>query len=579
MLSQTRWELETGWRWGIILLSGFLPGALAGTQLAGLLFFLNPHLPFDVATVLRGILVYGTSLGVLSLLITLPWVWAQPGKALRWLPVGLTIVLAAAGICAWIHASRFAFYLPPGINSRLLKAAIWLSIAALISFYTVQIHRLRARRYGWQSWSVFALMALASIYVVVERREAFRPQIKPAPATTFESSTRPLLCVIGIESATFDAILPLEQRGRLPFFSKLLREGAHARLSSLLPARRSAQWATFASGKYPYQHGVVGEQTFTSVALPHGARLSLLPIGMGFQAWGVRAHRQTIDSSAIRVRPLWEILSRLGMSTGTVAWPLTHPCRPEIQTCIPERLFVNGGEATVNPVELAERARLFRTRPNELDPVVSARFGTRPPLPVLEALARDQWIRDLGLFVLDQDPPLEAFFLALPGLSAIAARYFGGFSAVQFEGVRNQQLEEAAQLVEAYYTYLDEQLGLLWSARRGPLLMVVASTHGVESASERHKLWQRLRRLPGYEGYFDQSPDGVLMILGDGIKPGATLRSAQLVDVVPTLLYGLGLPSARDLDGAILTDAFETSFLARQPLTFVPSYETFAPPR
>ena len=32
----------------------------------------------------------------LSLLATLPFVWSRPGRALRWLPVGLTIALAAA---------------------------------------------------------------------------------------------------------------------------------------------------------------------------------------------------------------------------------------------------------------------------------------------------------------------------------------------------------------------------------------------------------------------------------------------------------------------------------------------------
>lgn len=558
-------------------MSGFVPGALAGTQLAGLLFFLNPQLPFDPLPVFRGVLAYGTLLGAISLLATLPFIWGRAGKALRWLPVGLTLVLAAAGVSAWIHASRLAFYLPPGINSRLLKAAIWLSVAALISFYSVQLHRLRGRRYGWRSWTVFALMALASVYVVMERREAFRPRVEPAPATTLESGTRPLLFVVGIESATFDAILPLEQRGRLPFFSRLLREGAHARLSSLFPARRSPQWATFASGKYPYQHGVVGERTFAADLLAPGTHLSLLPLGMGFEHWGIPTPGRAIDATTARARPLWEILARLGMSAGTVAWPLTHPCGSGLRTCIPERFFSADSGVAVVPPELAERARLFRTRPPDLDPAVASRFGPQPPQPVLAALARDLWIRDLALFLLDQEPPLEAFFLALPGLDSISRQYFGAFSAVQFEGVRDRQSEEAAQLVEAYYVHLDEQLSQLWNASRRPLLLVVASTHGVEGAFGRHEVWRRLRGRPSRRGYVDRSPDGVLMVLGDGVKPGALLRSAQLVDVVPTLLYGLGLPSARDFDGAILIDAFETAFLARQPLTFVPSYETFAP--
>ncbi|MEM8997374.1 MAG: hypothetical protein AAGF23_21500, partial [Acidobacteriota bacterium] len=54
---------------------------------------------------------------------------------------------------------------------------------------------------------------------------------------------------------------------------------------------------------------------------------------------------------------------------------------------------------------------------------------------------------------------------------------------------------------------------------------------------------------------------------------------AQLVDLVPTLLYGLGFPVARDLDGLVLTGLFDTTFVARRPLSFVPSYETLTPPQ
>lgn len=70
-----------------------------------------------------------------------------------------------------------------------------------------------------------------------------------------------------------------------------------------------------------------------------------------------------------------------------------------------------------------------------------------------------------------------------------------------------------------------------------------------------------------------------MFFLGDGFQLGAALRSADLIDLVPTLLDGLGFPIARDLDGTVLTTTFETAFLARQPLTFVPSYETFARPQ
>ncbi len=560
------------------LLAAFFPGFLAGTQVTGLLFFLNPHLPFDLRSVLSGVGYYSSLLGGGSLLLTLPFIWTGRYRRRRWLPVGLTTVLAAAGLGAWIHASYFAFYLPPGINRRLLKAATWLSLASLICFYTVLLHRVRHRRYGKRSQLLFGLMALASIYVVMERREAFRPALTPPlRPTSFQASQRPLLCVVGIESATLDAILPLEEQGRLPFFSRILRDGSHVRLSSLTPARRSALWTTLATGKYPYRHGIVGRRTFEAPFLPGRASLKLLPLGIGFSHWGAWDTGTLTDSESLRVRPLWKILSRLGVPTASVGWPVTAPPPADVQMVLADRFFETQGRARfAQPVEFAQRARLFQTRLEEMDPAVTSRFGPDPPEAVLKSLAQDLWRRDLSLFLLGQDPQIEALFVVLPGLADISRHYFGGYSAVQFGGLRDQGSEHAATLLSAYYMYLDDLLSQLWNLGDQPRLLVVVSTHGAEGP----RGWREARRLllreSSVEGFLDQGSDGVLMFLGEGIQSAAMFRPAELVDLVPTLLYGLGFPIARDLDGAVLTTAFETGFLARQPLTFLPSYEALA---
>ncbi len=561
------------------LFAGLLPGALAGTQVAGLIFFLNPHLSFDPPSVASGVAFYSLLLGGVSLLLALPFACSRRYRVRRWLPLSLTVVLAAAGLGAWIHASYFAFYLPPGINRRLLKAAIWLSLASVICFYTVLLHRMRHRPYGRRSRALLSLMALASIYVVMERREAFRPSQAPSlrPAI-FQASQRPRLYVVGIESATLDAVLPLEEQGRLPFFSRLLNEGSHARLSSLRPARRSALWTTLATGKYPYRHGVVGQRVFDAPFLAGRNALNLLPLGIAFHRWGTWNAGWPVDATALRVRPLWEILARLGVPTAVVGWPVTSPPSAAIQAALPDRFFdaADAADAT-HPDELAERARLFRTEVEDIDPTIVSSFGTDTPAGVLGALARDLWRRDLSLFLLGQEPRIESLFVVLPGLAEISRGYFGGYSAVQFKGLQDPESERAAELLSAYYTQLDDFLARLWDDGDGdPRLLVVVSSHGADGPQGWREVKRVLLREPAVEGYLDQGSDGVMMFLGEGIQADAMLRPAELVDLVPTLLYGLGFPIARDLDGAVLTSAFETGFLARQPLTFLPSYEALA---
>jgi hypothetical protein len=104
---------------------------------------------------------------------------------------------------------------------------------------------------------------------------------------------------------------------------------------------------------------------------------------------------------------------------------------------------------------------------------------------------------------------------------------------------------------------------------------VVVSPAGVK---RRGDSWSWLRgEGPEIGGSLDKASDGVLALYGEGIRPGALLTGARLVDLAPTILYALGVPVARDLDGQVLTAAFDRAFLANHPLTFFPSYESLTP--
>ena len=72
------------------------------------------------------------------------------------------------------------------------------------------------------------------------------------------------------------------------------------------------------------------------------------------------------------------------------------------------------------------------------------------------------------------------------------------------------------------------------------------------------------------------APDGVLLVAGAGIRPGASAARASVLDVAPTLLYLLGLPVARDMGGRVLTELLDPGFAEDNPVTFIPSYESLA---
>jgi hypothetical protein len=228
------------------------------------------------------------------------------------------------------------------------------------------------------------------------------------------------------------------------------------------------------------------------------------------------------------------------------------------------------------PGELAERGVLFRVNPEEIDPLLLRDLGGRVPYVYLQDLAEDLWRESLTLFVLEQQQKAKANFIMLPGLARVSSRNFGGFAAVQFSGMQRDPFRGAAQRLTAYYRHLDLFLATLWERETGPKILAVVSAYGFEAPEG----WRRLRALitgRRTNGLYQQAPDGLFLMVGDGIRQGEFLEDVHLVDIMPTLLYSLGFPIARDLDGQVLTGAFSSSFLARHPLTVVPSYETLLP--
>jgi len=58
--------------------------------------------------------------------------------------------------------------------------------------------------------------------------------------------------------------------------------------------------------------------------------------------------------------------------------------------------------------------------------------------------------------------------------------------------------------------------------------------------------------------------DGIFLVSGPGIRQGARIAPAHITDVAPTVLYTMGYPAPSDMDGAVIAEAFEASFLSER---------------
>ncbi len=70
-------------------------------------------------------------------------------------------------------------------------------------------------------------------------------------------------------------------------------------------------------------------------------------------------------------------------------------------------------------------------------------------------------------------------------------------------------------------------------------------------------------RVPGVVG--NHVPEGVYILHGPGVRPGATL-DAQITDIAPTVLYLMGLPVPSDMDGRVLLEALEPAYTQDHPV-------------
>jgi hypothetical protein len=102
-------------------------------------------------------------------------------------------------------------------------------------------------------------------------------------------------------------------------------------------------------------------------------------------------------------------------------------------------------------------------------------------------------------------------------------------------------------------------------------LLLVVSGFGMEPQSPGKRLLAQALREPDLSGTHERAPDGFLLAWGRAVAP-RRLGVGAIVDVTPTVLYFLGLPVARDMDGYARTDVFTRAFTADRPVTFIPSY-------
>jgi tetratricopeptide (TPR) repeat protein len=377
--------------------------------------------------------------------------------------------------------------------------------------------------------------------------------------------------IVGVDGGDWLNLRPLIDAGKLPNFARLVREGATGPLRSEEPLLSPLLWTTMATGRYPEDHGVLN---FTVVDPKTGSRV---PIS--------RLYR--------KVDAFWNMLSRYDRTVDVVGWLATDPAesirgvmitdkfgyvayapgdtaRAEASSIFPREREGEFVQSVVRSSAVADGdvARFVRVPKDEI-PRHRGAFDPKDPVNnFIHLYASTMTFRNLALHLLAADSPdvLAVYFEWVDAMSHL----FMLHAPPRMPEVPEAEYERYKNAIEQAYVLQDEILGEIMSKVDARTVLMVISDHGFKSGSAR--LQNRPEIWAGNAAKWHRV-DGVVAFYGAGVKKGATIEGASILDVTPTILALTGLPRAADMPGKAIAAAFEDEVTATFSTEIVPTLD------
>ncbi|MFN7971353.1 MAG: alkaline phosphatase family protein [Acidobacteriota bacterium] len=494
--------------------------------------------------------------------------------------------LAALAAIYWANFDGCEDVLSPRQRAHLLRASVGLSSALGAGILALVVHWLSPPSRRLLRW-LFVFLALAVlVFLFGQRRESLgSPSRRNRIVLDVVAAGTPMT-VVAIDGLSLDLLRPLEAKGDLPTFSKLLSEGAAVRLSTVLPCEPIVTWTTVATGKLPHRHGICGNFSFTLPGLTesfHNAPRAVLfrklrALGILKATPITRADRDALA--------FWNVIARAGVKVGVANWPATFPAEPIRGAIVsdyvgrPQFQLGQGLSNVTFPERLAPLVLAHRVRSQDVPGALLAELLPKSGAPVpneaeLRAILRDARARDAtsratARLLAARDRP-TVLALRFDGLESILRSFLRYHDPQAFGNVSAKERERYGRVVSGYFGLLDDLVGEELDRLPQGGILVVLSASGMVPAP----LWERAlyRGDAVLSGTRRAGPDGAMLVWGKGIEPGASLTGKRLVDVAPTLLYAQGLPIPRDMDGDPLFELFTDDYKSRTPVSSIASYE------
>ncbi len=354
---------------------------------------------------------------------------------------------------------------------------------------------------------------------------------------------------VGWDSADWQVMNPLLDRGAMPALNQLIGRGVMGNLASMEPIISPMLWNSIATGKRPDKHGILG---FVEPDPDN-------------------RHIRPFTSTSRRCKALWNMLSQCGLNSQVVGWYAGHPAEPIRGSCVSE-MFQKASAplgqpwpikpGTLFPPELEQHLAGLRVHPGEIDPEMILPFVPRAAevdqssdkhlSTLARMLAESISVQAAATWLMEnQEWEFSAvYFDAIDHLS----HAFMPFHPPKLEEVADHDFQLYRHVVERAYQFHDMMLARLIGLAGPDAHIMVVSDHGF------HSDHLRPRGIPDEPSgpTVCHRPFGMFCLAGPGIKKDERIYGAGILDIAPTILTLFGLPIGRDMDGKVLGQAFDS---------------------
>ncbi|HLI07088.1 MAG TPA: alkaline phosphatase family protein [Ktedonobacteraceae bacterium] len=255
--------------------------------------------------------------------------------------------------------------------------------------------------------------------------------------------------IFGVDGMTFRVLHPLIQRGELPNFQKITREGCEAILESKYPPLTPPAWTSLSTGLKPARHGVFDFWTYEE------------------QSERGQPRKARVLTRRRGGKAIWNILSEYGKQVIVVNVPATYPPEPVNGIMISGYMTPGTGVEFTYPSSFKDE--LFQVAPDyQIDLEVNAyeRLKTIGKVgPLADAILRMTEERVKLIMHLLTEKPWDFCYIAFIGADRL----------------QHPLWEEVSSLhpgTNAYFKMLDDALGQVLSLLGPDDILFIVSDHG-----------------------------------------------------------------------------------------------------